>query len=123
MASSGVPNPGALDSGPPLPPGMSQAPAAPSMSGLAGQSGQPQAPPGGASGLQSAIIQNLMLIEKALDSISSMAPGFAPYADQFRDQIRQVGGSLVSGMSQPQAPAPPSPLAAIAGSAGAAPQM
>ena len=109
MASPSV----GLDSGPPLPPGVSQ------KGGLSSLAGSQQPQQAAGNDLQSSVINDFMLIEKALDSISSKVPQFAPYADQFRNQVREVGSKLIQGLSQPQQAAPPNPLAAM--SAGGPP--
>ena len=63
-----------------------------------------------------------MLVEKALQSIASKLPAFAPIADQITQQIRAQGGQLIAQASQPSA-APASPMQQIMQSVGAAPQM
>jgi len=92
------------------------------MSQMAGQ-GAPGQPAGGvSSSLQSSVIQDFMLVEKALQSAASKLPSFAPFADQMIQQLRAQGGQLISQASQPSA-APASPLQQIMQSVGSAPQM
>jgi hypothetical protein len=114
-----------LDSGPPLPPGMS---AAPKQGNLASMAGQPGAAPGqsppsdGAASLQQSVIQDFMLAEKALQSAASKIPAFAPIADQITQMIRAQGARALSQAGQPSG-GPASPMQQIMQSVGSAPQM
>ena len=115
-----------LDSGPPLPPGMTAQRPPATVSQMAGpQAGQGQqaAPPGAAAqGLQQSVIQDFMLIEKTLASISSKLPQFAPIADDLTQRLRAQGGSVLQSAAQPSG-APSSPMQSMLGSLGSAPQM
>ena len=114
-----------LDSGPPLPPGMTAQRPPATESQMAGpQAGQGQAAPQGAAaqGLQQSVIQDFMLIEKTLASITSKLPQFAPIADDLTQRLRAQGGSVLQSAAQPSG-APSSPMQSMLGSLGAAPQM
>ena len=116
-----------LDSGPPLPPGMTaQRPPATVSQMAGGQQGQPGAqaapPQAGSQGLQQSVIQDFMLAEKALQSAAAKLPQFAPIADQLIQQLRAQGGSILQSAAQPSG-APSSPMQSMLGSLGAAPQM
>ena len=113
-----------LDSGPPLPPGMTAAPKQGNLASMAGQPGAApgQSPPEGAASLQQSVIQDFMLAEKALQSAASKIPSFAPMADQITQMIRAQGARALSQAGQPSG-GPASPMQQIMSSVGAAPQM
>ena len=110
-----------LDSGPPLPPGMTAQKPPANLSQMAGgqQGGQN---PAQSQGLQQSVIQDFMLAEKALQSAASKLPQFAPIADQLIQQLRAQGGSLLQSAAQPSG-APASPMQSALSSLGSAPQM
>ena len=118
-----------LDSGPPLPPGMTaqRPPATVSQmagpqGGAPGQPGQAAPPGAAAQGLQQSVIQDFMLIEKTLASITSKLPQFAPIADDLTQRLRAQGGSVLQSAAQPSG-APSSPMQSMLSSVGGAPQM
>lgn len=115
MASPGV----GLDSGPPLPPGLSSQ-KAPDMSSLAGQpQGQPQGQPGGNS-MAGAAMSAAMMVEQGLDTLVSIFPQFAAQVDQFRQTLRANVGNAIASSAQPQTQT--NPLAQLANSIQSAPQ-
>jgi hypothetical protein len=113
-----------LDSGPPLPPGMTAQRPPATVSQMAGSQGQsqPGQAPAQSQGLQQSVIQDFMLAEKALQSAASKLPQFAPIADQLIQQLRAQGGSVLQSAAQPSG-APSSPMQSMLGSLGSAPQM
>lgn len=93
MAAGAAPN---LDSGPPLPPQLQQAPQ-PTVAGLAGQ---PAAPNGSAS-LQQTVIQKLMFCEQTLNEIATMLPAAAGPVNSIIDMMRKGMGQVLSQGAQP----------------------
>ncbi len=94
------------------------------MSQMAGQGGQPGQPAGtGSSSLQSSVIQDFMLAEKALQSAASKLPSFAPFADDMIQKMRAQGAQALAQSQQPAGGAPASPLQSIMQSIGQAPQQ
>ena len=114
MAAQGA----GLDSGPPLPPGLTAQKAAPSVSDVSGGQPQPQAQPSSAA---AAAMSAAMMIEQGMDTLVSIFPQFAPQADQFRQILRSSVGQAIASSAQPQAQTQ-NPLAQLVNSVGTAPQ-
>jgi hypothetical protein len=93
------------------------------MSQMAGQGAAAGQPAGGASSsLQSSVIQDFMLAEKALQSAASKLPSFAPFADDMIQKMRAQGAQALAQSQQPSGQSS-NPIASIMQSIGAAPQM
>jgi len=111
MATQGI----SLDSAPPLPPNLRPAPTA----NAAQLAGPPPAPaeggaPGG--GVQGAVVERLMLAEKALRSAATILPELTPVIDDVVSRLRAGAGRIVLGQAPP---APPNPVAQLMGAMGA----
>lgn len=98
-----------LDSPPPAPPGMvrrvpdTPAPAGPMMGGDISQNTLPQA-----------VIERAMMAERALKSMSEVAPSLTPLVAGLVDQLHAgVAGMLQGGGTAPQPPTAPSGMAGI----------
>lgn len=105
-----------LDQGPPPPPGITggQPAPKPSMQGLAGQ------PPQGApqpSGVQQAVLEKMMLAEKAMQDAATLMPALAPVIEDLTQQFRARVGAVVLNQQQ-GADQPPTGLSALLGGSG-----
>lgn len=93
-----------LDSGPPLPPGMSAPAPKPSLGGMAGDAqggpGGPQNPP---ASIQSVVIPKLMEAEKQIRDASKVLPALQIAWDTFR---ASAGRALADYVSQGQGGSP-----------------
>ena len=109
MGQTGVP----LDSGPPMPPG--QQPVA-SVSGMAG----PQAPGGQAgAGAAQAVLERIMLAEKALRDAAGIVPALAPIIDSVIASLRSGAAKVLMNSQGAEAAPSSSPMQGMTG--GAAP--
>lgn len=103
-----------LDQGPPPPPGVGAPPQA-----TPGQLAGPQAAQPG--GVQQAVLEQMMLAEKAMQQAATMMPALAPVIQDLTQQFRaRIGAVLQQGdQTQPQGGGGLSSL--LAGSGGSAP--
>ncbi len=88
--------PVSLDQGPPLPPQL-QAPQQASAQQLAGRS----ATPNGSASLQEVVIEKLMFVEKALQSVAQMMPAAAGPVNGVIDMLRKGMGTVLAQGAQP----------------------
>lgn len=121
-----------LDSGPPLPPGLSPGSGAqpapkPSLDQMAGGGQKPEGQPGSP---QEAAIQQLMAAEAAMDSAANIVPGLLPIVADIKNQMHARLGKVLMNSSTPSAggsmmgaPAMPSPAVSGMGGVMTSPAM
>lgn len=103
-----------LEQGPPPPPGIGASPQ-PSMGQMAGP--QP-AGPGPATGLTQAVLEKMMLAEKAMEDAATIMPALAPVIQDLTQQFRSRVGAIVLQAQQGSDQAPSSGISALLGGSG-----